>query len=134
MPYTVVCYEYRKPGMPLEDFKNFYENEHVPLLKEILGKAFPTKHTRYYVKHNTPEDAKDPSDVGPPLVFYGKPEDIRYDCIVVLEFDDVPAFIAFKQAYEDSPRKQEMDENEAGFILKSELQAVATEDACVTVC
>jgi len=131
MPYTVFTFQYRQPSLSPEAYADHYENVHLPLVQAVTGDAFPKKHTRYYIKRG-PASSDDTNAVGAPLVFYGQPEDIGFDCVAIMEFEDLPAFIRFKDAYEKSPRKQEMDDDEAKFLVKSKLQAFAVEDARIT--
>ena len=50
MPYTLLAFLPRKPGITPTAFKSHYENHHIPLLKDILGPdRFPTVHKRYYL-------------------------------------------------------------------------------------
>lgn len=132
MPYTVIVFETRKPDMPIEDFIKHYDNTHVPLVKECVGDAFPASHARYYLKRNSAARNGDISAIPPPLIFYGTPEEIDFDCVVIMVFDDFNAFVQFQEAYEKSPRKAEMDADEELFIIKSKLKAFATEDPHVT--
>jgi hypothetical protein len=124
MPYTIIAYERRQPSLTPAEFAHHYDNVHIPLLKEIVGDAFPISHHRYYLRR---------AEGDAPLVFYGTPEDFPYDAVVLMVFEDIEHFVRFKEAYEESPRKKEIDEEEGGFIIKSELKVVACEDAHVTM-
>jgi hypothetical protein len=133
MPYSVLVFETRKPGMSIDAYINHYDNIHIPLVKECTGDAFPQSHTRYYLKRQPLPEGASTDTIPTPLIFYGKPEDVDYDCVVIMTFEDVAAFARFQQAYEQSPRKAEMDADEELFILKSEMKAIAIEDAHVTL-
>jgi hypothetical protein len=135
MPYTVIVYETRNPSLTPAEFANHYDNVHIPLLKEVVGQAFPVSHHRYYFKRveGGGETTGTESGTAPPLVFYGTAEDFTYDAVVLMVFEDIEHFIRFKDAYDQSPRKAEIDAEEDTFIIKSRLKAVASEDAHVTL-
>jgi len=124
MPYTVIVHETRHPTLTPTQFAHHYDTIHIPLLRDIVGDAFPVSHQRYYFKR---------AGETTPLVFYGTAEDFNFDAVVVMVFEDVEHFVRFKDAYEGSPRKAEIDAEEDTFIVKSEIKAVASEDAHVTL-
>ena len=127
MPYTVIVHETRHPSLTPTEFADHYDNVHIPLLKEVVGEAFPVSHHRYYFKR------AGEGGEATPLVFYGTTEDFDYDAVVLMIFEDIEHFIGFKDAYEKSPRKAEIDAEEDTFIIKSKMKAVASEDAHVTL-
>lgn len=45
MAYTILIFAYRKPGTTPEQFRMHYENNHMPLVREIGGEHFPNSHT-----------------------------------------------------------------------------------------
>ena len=132
MPYTVIVHETRNPSLTPAQFADHYDNVHIPLLKEVVGQAFPVSHHRYYFKRAEGKAGTE-SGTAPPLVFYGTPEDFTHDAVVLMVFENIEHFIRFKDAYEQSPRKAEIDKEEGSFIVKSELKVVACEDAHVTM-
>lgn len=131
MPYTVIVHETRNPSLTPAEFADHYDNVHIPLLKEVVGQKFPVSHHRYYFKRA--DGGGETAGTAPPLVFYGMVADFAYDAVVLMIFEDIEHFIRFKDAYEQSPRKAEIDAEENTFIIKSEMKAVASEDARVTM-
>lgn len=121
----------RKPGMSLAAFIDHYENKHVPLVLEILGKAAPVRHTRHYVKQN-PAGAEENN--GPhPLVFFGDAAAIDYDCITTVEYRDEAHFQESNEIFANSPRGAELQEDQAAFADGSKFRVVAVEDPKFTV-
>lgn len=49
MTYSVILQVPRKPGSSLDEFKQHWENIHVPLVKSLVGYEFPLSYTRHYV-------------------------------------------------------------------------------------
>ncbi|KAL1629224.1 hypothetical protein SLS56_005447 [Neofusicoccum ribis] len=79
MPYTVLIFAYRKPGLTPEEFKNHYENVHVPLIKSIAGDKFPLSHPRSYI--NRTESKEDQGNSFPATVLAATQDDFCYDAI-----------------------------------------------------
>lgn len=45
---TALLYCYRLPSLTPDEFRNYVEENHVPLVKSLLGRHHPLTHTRYY--------------------------------------------------------------------------------------
>ncbi|KZM24476.1 uncharacterized protein EKO05_0001979 [Ascochyta rabiei] len=130
MPYTIFMFVTRKPGMTLEAFVDHYEKKHIPLVLEVLGDQAPVRHTRHYVKRNPA--AAEGNDVPPPLVFFGDAATIDYDCITTVELRDEAHFQAFNEQFANSPRKKELEDDQAAFADGTRFRVVAVESPRVT--
>jgi len=99
MPYTLVAYLCRNPTMSPAEFRDHYENKHMPLLLSLTGPVFPTTHTRHYLTR-TPKDPSS-SDITNAnyvvTVYDGKPEDLDYDVYAELVFESIEKWGAFAQ-------------------------------------
>jgi hypothetical protein len=130
MGYTVFMLVTRKAGLTIEQFKDQYENQHVPLIMDVLKDVLPVSHTRYYLKRN--EAAKGEADVAPPLVFAGDANTVDYDCISKIELRDEEHFKHFNEAFANSPRKAEIHAHEALFADVEKFRVFAIESTEVT--
>ncbi|PYH48741.1 EthD domain-containing protein [Aspergillus saccharolyticus JOP 1030-1] len=100
-----IFYFRRKPGTTPQEFKEYYEQHHLPLLKEIAGDRFPLSHQRYYlVRDATPKnpapssdsDAADSTEVNyVPRVLSGAADDFPWDVYAELTFEDTQHLHAF---------------------------------------
>ncbi|KAL9050025.1 MAG: hypothetical protein Q9162_006875 [Coniocarpon cinnabarinum] len=57
MSYTLSFHARRAPHLSQDEFQNYMEDNHIPLLKRLAGNAFPIKHVMRYVgrySHSTP--------------------------------------------------------------------------------
>ena len=61
-PFSNFALVARKPGVSFEDFKNYYENHHIPMFMKLVdGEKHISKYTRHYFQR----DGKDtPSSEG----------------------------------------------------------------------
>jgi hypothetical protein len=119
MTYTVFMLITRKQDMTIEQFKNHYENKHVPLIMEVLKDVLPISHTRYYLKCN------DAAEGHPPLVFVGDASTVDYDCITKIELRDEKHFGQLNEAMQKSPRKAEVEADEFAFADRSKFRLFA---------
>jgi hypothetical protein len=126
MVYTVFMLITRKPGTTLAQFKDHYENKHVPLIMDILKDVLPVSHTRYYLKRN------EAAEGAPPLVFFGDASTVDYDCITKIELRDEEHFGKFNETFMKSPRFAEVQEDEERFADKAKFRVFGIESTEVT--
>lgn len=50
MVYTVLMLVYRSPELTPVQFRDHYENKHIPLMKSLTGHDFPLSHARHYIE------------------------------------------------------------------------------------
>ncbi|KAF2676330.1 hypothetical protein K458DRAFT_183315 [Lentithecium fluviatile CBS 122367] len=76
-PYLVAAFETRKPSSTVASFINYYDNTHVPIIKEAMGASFSLTHARYYVKRQPVSNT--------PVIFGGTEADFHYDVITIMK-------------------------------------------------
>jgi|SRR5579859_111093 len=114
--YRVFGFLTKRDGLSLPDFKDYYENHHVPLLLSKAPK--PPVHTRRYV-----DRAKELMRTG---------LEVDFDCMVEVAFSDQNAFLAYMgklfgpEAVDDA-----IAVDEAKFLDRSRTRAYVI-DACIT--
>ncbi|KAF2684077.1 hypothetical protein K458DRAFT_303860, partial [Lentithecium fluviatile CBS 122367] len=107
-------------------FADYYDNVHIPLLKECVGDAFPTSHVRYYTKRisGAPEFT--------PLVLVGTPEDIRFDSITIMTFEDGANATRFQTRNAELEVYSRLEMDEAKYIADARLKVFAVESPHIT--
>ena len=102
MTYTIMLFVTRKPNLSPEEFKDHYENVHIPLAQRLCAGNWPFKFTRQYLARVTRKGFGGPANPDrPPLLLRGTAQDIDYDCVGHMEFENEHAFQAFyKRVYE----------------------------------
>lgn len=131
MTVTMFMFVPRKPGLTVEQFKDHYENKHVPLVLKAMGEAKPLSHTRYYCQRNPA--AQGDAEVPPPLLFVGNPDTVDYDCITKIEFKDQETFAKFHEEFQNTPFKKEIEEDQDRFADTPRFKILAVETPIVTV-
>ena len=77
--YKILLFMKRRPGMTMDDFVDYYENRHVPLALKYASRM--SGYTRRYL---TPQ----------PTPETGQTDELPYDVITELSFDDETTFAA----------------------------------------
>lgn len=113
-PYTIIIFVTRKSDISPEQFKDHWENVHVPLLQSLAGPRFPLSHTRHYL-------ARDSASPTYPLnMLVGKPENINFDGFAIISFASEEAFRDFVPIFS----LPEVAEDEDLFTDRESLRAV----------
>jgi hypothetical protein len=126
MVFVIFAFETRKPGWTPEQFADHYDNVHVPLIKECVGTDFPLSHVRYYPKRIS--EAPDFT----PLVFVGTPDDVKFDCITIMTFQDDEHAARFQKKYADPEIHARLEADETKYIAEGGLRVFVTESPHVT--
>ncbi|KAK7932722.1 hypothetical protein PG985_003434 [Apiospora marii] len=168
MTYTVVALRRRKEGTTPAQFRAYYDNTHVPLLRSLSGSLFPLSHTRHYVtrtqeatvvsapkppaEHANHDDNQDPPHPSHqiaaqaaqeetsttaagyvPVVYKGAADEINYDCITMMVWEDQAAFDRFKQVFYREEVHARVSEDERAFLDPDLRITYAIEEPAVTL-
>lgn len=110
MVFRVYMLAVKAPGITLEEFKDHWDNQHLNLLKEVAGDAYPKVHEHRY-----------------PTQFQG-PAETRFDGIGYLEFDNKEGFLRMKEIAEKPENQARLDKDERTFLDKSKIQMYVVDD------
>jgi hypothetical protein len=127
MPPALLIYASRKPGLSIEEFKDHYENKHVPLVKSLAGDLFPKSHTRYYFT----KDATSGSEAS--HVIMGQPSDFPWDSTTILTFADDEHFNKCMAIMQDEEVSKKLAADEGIFTDRSSLKMVILGTVCQSV-
>lgn len=135
MPYTIICFIWRKSGTSPSEFKNHYEKNHIPLVLSVLSDVFPLTHSRFYLPRTTSESSSsDKSNANyTPTTIVGTPDDFTYDVISKLVFEDAAACDAFLARNMEPAVVAKIVVDEERFIERKLLKVVTVDEPCVTV-
>ncbi|KAI1634903.1 hypothetical protein F4809DRAFT_616660 [Biscogniauxia mediterranea] len=141
MTYTIVAFIRRKEGITPAEFRAYYDTVHVPLLKSLVGSAFPLSHTRNYVTRtpaggsSNTDFQKDESSAKQdfvPVVYIGQASDVNYDSITTMIWEDKAAFDRFNQIFSTREVLGQIAEDNKNFVDTS-LRLVHAVDEPVTM-
>lgn len=139
MVYRLVLFAARKPGLSIDEFRNHWENKHVPLLKSISGSTFPLSHTRRYIGRiadgTTARAGVSPvvgSTSESPAILVGRLEDIDWDGFAELIFKDELHFQQFFAKVNDPKAAEQIQEDEARFTDSEKLKVIIVGECTTT--
>lgn len=125
MTYKMVIFANRKPGVSLEEYKDHYENIHVPLVKSLAGdEAFPLSHQRSYIGRAPLPEGAEAGSVGTPLAVMGDASDFTWDSMSILTFKDEEHFNKAMGVLTDPEKRAKISADEETFVDQSSLKAV----------
>lgn len=110
MVYRVYMLASKKPDVSLEEFKSHWDNEHLNLLKEIGGDAYPKVHAHRY-----------------PAQVLG-PEGAGFDGIGYLEFEKKEDFLRLTTILGKPENQARVNEDEKKFLDMSKFQMYVVDD------
>lgn len=141
MTYTVIAKLRRKPGITPAEFRTHYDTIHIPLLKSLVGPAFPLSHTRNYVprKSNTEREEPTSNDVyrdaqeeTPADLHRGSPADVPYDALTVMVWEDAPGWRRFVEVFNSARVMEEIREDERHFLDQDSIIVYAVGEQVIT--
>ncbi|KAF2122410.1 EthD domain-containing protein [Lophiotrema nucula] len=139
MVYPLVLFVARKLKVSPAEFREHWENKHVPLSKSIASRTFPLSHTRRYIgrggdgitaKAGVSTGIGTTSDT--PAVLVGRPEEIEWDGYAELTFRDELHFQQFFAKVNESEAAARIQEDEARFSDSTKFKVVIVGDITST--
>ncbi|KAI1135144.1 hypothetical protein F5Y05DRAFT_395764 [Hypoxylon sp. FL0543] len=143
MTYTVVAHIRRKQNITPSQFRTHYDTVHVPLLKSLVGPAFPLTHTRYYVTRKptiprsiTSSETLSSENVAEsdflPVIYWGEASRVEYDSLTVMVWEDYTAFECFMKIFSTPDVFGKIFEDEKNFRDQSFRRVYALEQPITT--
>ncbi|KAJ4305360.1 hypothetical protein N0V90_000891 [Kalmusia sp. IMI 367209] len=121
MTYSVILHVPRKPSLSPEDFKYYWENTHVPLLKSLVRYDFPLSHTRHYIERPS---VLDPAVDQSSSTTESLPNIGDVDGVAVLTFANKEHYERFKGKLADGKNRKAYEEDLNIFVDLSGLKKV----------
>jgi hypothetical protein len=125
MTFSTIYFLTRKPSLTLDEFKNVYENKHVPLLQSLFGPAAPLCYLRYYDSQMISEIPVTPAS--PPSTqstIDETSEDPDYDCIAELSWADEKTSQGFNRMYKLLGNLTRIASSEDEFLVREKFRAI----------
>lgn len=110
--FTVLSYLVKRNGMSVEDFVDYYERHHVPLIMSLA--PAPIVYERHYVRRG---DAANVNDAM-----------IDFDVVTEIAFTDRAAFQAWSEAVGTGDAGERVAADEARFLERSRTRASVVDD------
>ena len=127
MPYTLILFVSRKPGLSPSAFKHHWETTYIPLLKSLVGHDFPLSYTRHYIDRDSNAEHPD-SNSSLANIFIGKQEDFLFDAIAVFTFANKPHWERFLVKVKQPDAAMKLTEDDDKFQDYERLKGVFVGD------
>lgn len=119
MLFTVLIFGFRRPDLTVQEYRDHYDNTHIPLAKSIAGAAWPLSHTRHYSGLNETLEA-----VSAP---------VDWDSLAVLTFKDETHAGTFQYLLGQEAAAEKIHADEEEFMADGSPKMVIIEtDTSVT--
>ncbi|KAK7991612.1 hypothetical protein PG996_013374 [Apiospora saccharicola] len=110
--YQLLMIGRRRQDLTPAQFRDHYENVHIPLMRNLTGDTFPLSHERHYIRR----DDTGNNGTFPAAVLVGtSPGAIDYDAVAVLTYRDKAHFDANWAFFEDPETRKIIAADEAKF-------------------
>ena len=110
--FKVLSYLVKRDGMNIEDFVEYYENRHVPLILSLA--PVPVVYKRHYLQHG------DAANLGAGT--------IDFDVVTEIAFADRAAFEFWSDAVGTGDNGDRVAADEARFLNRSRTRACVVQD------
>lgn len=93
---SIVVFYTRRPDLSPDEFKDYMERVHVPIIKNLMGDVYPTYRRRYPQRVESgagdrlglPAACKQTAKPHSPIVLVGSPDDLGWDMMGEMVFRD----------------------------------------------
>jgi hypothetical protein len=117
MLYTVFLFITRKPTITSEQFKSHWEEQHIPLLKSLVGPLFPLHYKRLYFARTQRKGFGGPANPDRPnFLLRGSPDNFDFDAVAELTWEDEKTFQEFYKAIYESETSVRLAVDEDQFM------------------
>jgi hypothetical protein len=129
MVYALVALFTRRSDLTHEEFKSILEGTFIPLLEKVSGPLFPLTYSRRYIAHQSnDEQRKKKGSLGLDTLVIGKEEDVPWDCIADMTFEDDLHMNQFLNFLNEEGPGEQMMACEATFSDTSKLRLIMMEN------
>ncbi|KAK8068982.1 hypothetical protein PG994_005598 [Apiospora phragmitis] len=112
--YQLLMIGRRRQDLTPAQFRDHYENVHIPLMRNLTGDTFPLSHERHYIRRDGGDG--DGSSTFPAAVLVGTSQTaVDYDAVAILTYRDKAHFDANWAFFEDPETSKIIAADEAKF-------------------
>ena len=137
MTYSVLVLFWRKPSLTPEEFKNYIETKHVPLVSSLLGPDHGQLHARIYLSREErttgsiiPSDPTRSDDSV--TVLHGAADKLDFDALAHITYENEEAFKRSRARRLESEFGAIIAADEEKFLLREKVVVAAASEAFVS--
>lgn len=123
--YTVLVFLTRKSTLTFEEFRDHWENKHLPLIEEITGPLFPKQFASRYLTRAKRKGFGGPSNRDHPLmVLRGSLGEFDFDVVAEVTCENEQAFQDFYKSIYATHAAARLAEDEDKFLEPGTMKVV----------
>ena len=105
-------------------FKDHYENKHVPLIRSLTGDHFPQSHSRHYIARMAAMGATtdNTNETHPAVALVGTQADFDYDALAILTWDTEEVYEKFIKTIGGAEVAAKIAADEEKFLDRGKLK------------
>lgn len=127
--YSIMLFVARKPTLTTDQFREHWENVHIPLLHELTGPLFPKQFNRRYLARTERMGFGGPANRDRPLlVLRGSLEEFDFDAIAEMTFENEKAFHEFYKCIYEAEAARRLAADEETFLDPGKMKIVVVGD------
>jgi hypothetical protein len=107
--YQLLMFGARKASLTPSEFRDYYEQKHIPFMQNLTGATFPLSHVRHYIQRDGAPDYL------AQLLPGGQQADFDFDVVAVLTYRDEEHFQENWAFFENEETARLIREDEANF-------------------
>ncbi|OAL49370.1 hypothetical protein IQ07DRAFT_52351 [Pyrenochaeta sp. DS3sAY3a] len=133
MTYTIILFVTRSPGITSEQFRDYYEHKHIPLLYSLVGNYWPKAFRRRYLARIHRKGFGGPANPDrPTLMLRGDMSDLDCDCVAEMSFDNEIIFQKFYTAIYTKHNAAILAQDEQNFLDTGKTKIVVVGETWTT--
>ncbi|EOA82705.1 uncharacterized protein SETTUDRAFT_96702 [Exserohilum turcica Et28A] len=133
MTYTTLIFLTRKHNITSEQFRDYYEGTHIPLVHSLLAHCWPVTFKRRYIARTLRKGFGTPANPDrPPLTLRGEAGDMDYDCITETTFESEAHFLNFYRSVYAKEVAEILTNDEANFLESGKTKIIVVGETWTT--
>jgi hypothetical protein len=125
MTYTLLLFVTRDPSLTFDEFQDYYEHKHIPLVYSLIADVWPTTfHRRYFARVSRKGFGGPANPDRPLLMLRGNMNEVDCDCIAEMNFACEKEFQKFYKKIYQKEIAAILAEDENKFLKRGQTTAV----------
>jgi hypothetical protein len=125
MTFTVMLFVTRSPHLTFDEFQDYYEHKHIPLVYSLVSDVWPATFNRKYFARVSRKGFGGPANPDrPPLTLRGNVDELDCDCIAEMTFSCEKVFRKFYKKIYEKEIAAILAEDENNFLKRGRTRAV----------
>lgn len=133
MTYTIILFITRNPALTSDQFRDYYEYNHIPLVHRLTAPSWPIEFKRRYLARISRKGFGGPANPDrPPLMLRGEMNETDCDCIAEMSFESEAIFHQFYKRVYAKENAAILAKDEERFLETGKTQIIVVGETWTT--